>query len=323
MLDAFLRKLGQVLFLLLATGFVSFALFSYAVDPVNALVTEATSLEEREALREKLGFNRSFIVQFGDFLGRILRGDFGVSLRSNEPIVDLLAARLPATLELVLVSALFTLFAGIVLGMYTGTNWRSRMSNFILTTSLLGVSFPTFLLGLLFVFLFSVHLGWLPAAGRGGVVDLGWWKTSFLTIDGWRSLLLPALTLSIFNIGLFIRLVRAEVLEIRTMDYVKFARARGIDERAINRRHVFPNALTPLVNVGALTIGTMVAFSMITESVFNWPGMGLLFVQSVNFADFPVMAIFFLFVALMFVLLSLLADILMVIIDPRLRRKTS
>lgn len=323
MLAKLIQKMGQVLFVLAATSFISFALFSFANDPVDAILGENATVEDRERVFEELGLDKPFLVRYGVFIGRVLTGDLGNSLRSNVAITELVADRLPATLELVFVAALLTLTLGIALGIYTGTHRKSRVSNLILSVSLFGVSFPTFLLGLFGVYLFSVQLGWLPASGRRGVIDLGWWQTSLLTAEGWSSIIMPATTLAIFNIGLFIRLVRAEVLEIRTMDYIKFARARGLDESAINRRHVLPNTLMPVINVGALTIGTMIAFSLITESVFNWPGMGLLFLQSLEFGDFPVMGIYFLFVAVVFIFFNLLADLLILLVDPRVSRKTS
>lgn len=323
MISKFVRKLGQVLFVLAATSFISFALFSFSHDPVDAILGENASVEDRERVFKELGFDRPFLVRYGAFVGHVLTGDLGNSLRSNVAITDLIADRLPATLELVLVAVVLTLSLGIVLGIYTGTHRKGRLSSLILSVSLFGVSFPTFLLGLFGVYIFSVQLGWLPSSGRRGVVDLGWWQTSFLTAEGWSSIIMPATTLAIFNIGLFIRLVRTEVLEIRTMDYIKFAKARGLGQAAISRNHVFPNTLMPVINVGALTVGTMIAFSLITESVFNWPGMGLLFLQSLEFGDFPVMGIYFLFVAVVFVVLNLLADLLILLVDPRVSRKTS
>jgi len=319
MFNKFLHKLGQLFFVMLATGFIAFAIFGFAGDPVDTMLGEVATTEEREKLREDLGLNKPFYQRFSDFVVNAAQGNFGKSLRSNEEISTLLSERIPATLELVLVATLLTIGLGVVMGLYTGTHHNS-WSQFILSASLLGVSMPTFLLGLLAIFLFSVHLGWLPASGRSGTVNLGWWTTSLLTLDGWRSIIMPAATLAVFNLGLFVRLVRAEVLEIRTMDYIKFARARGISETAINRRHVMPNALSPLINVAALMIGTMIAFSLITESVFQWPGMGLMFVQAIGFSDFPVMAAYFMLVAFLFVTLNLVADILLTLVDPRLRR---
>lgn len=319
MISLFTQKLGQLLFVIVATGLIAFAIFSYAGDPVDAMLGDAATETERTELREQLGFNKPFYLRFGDFMIKAAQGDFGRSFRSNEEISTLLVERLPATLELVLVAAVTTLVLGVILGLYTGSH-RNGWSRFILSASLLGVSMPTFMLGLLGIFLFSVHLGWLPASGRPGTVDVGWWTTSLLTLDGWRGILMPAMTLAVFNLGLYVRLVRAEVLEIRTTDYIKFARARGLSEADINRHHVLPNALSPLINVAALNIGTMIAFSLITESVFQWPGLGLMFVNAIGFSDFPVMAAYFMLVALMFVILNLIADILLVIVDPRLRR---
>ena len=289
MVRLILQRLLQSIFVLLATGLVAFTLFSFAPDPTDQMLGDFASEEDRARVREELGFDRPMLVQYGEFLFRFVRGDLGKSLRTNELVADMIAERLPATLELVL------------------------------TSSLLGVSIPTFLLGLIAIYVGSVQLGLFPAAGRQ-TVDIWLWQTSLLSFEGWRSILMPALTLTIFNVGLFIRLVRAEVLEIRTMDYIKFARARGLDERRINLRHVMPNAVMPVINVAAMNIGIMIAFSLITEAVFQWPGVGLMFIQSIGFSDFPVMSAYFMLVAVIFVGLNLIADILLAVVDPRIRR---
>ena len=275
--------------------------------------------EDRARVRAELGFDRPILVQFGQFLGNFVSGDLGKSLRTNEYVSDLLSARLPATLELVFLAALMTLALGIWLGIFTGVHRRGKRTQAILSSSLLGVSIPTFLLGLLAIYFGSVQLGLFPAAGRK-TIDIGLWETSLLSFEGLRSIFMPALTLTIFNVGLFIRLVRAEVLEIRTTDYIKFARARGLPEDRINRRHVLPNAVMPVINVAALNIGIMLAFSLITEAVFQWPGVGLMFLQSIRFSDFPVMSSYFMLVAVIFVGLNLIADILLAVVDPRIRR---
>ncbi|HJO86772.1 MAG TPA: ABC transporter permease [Rhodospirillales bacterium] len=320
MISKIIGRLTQTVFVLVATSFISFAIFSFSPDPADSILGENATIEDRENLRKELGYDRPFVVQFLDFIGRFGQGDFGKSLRTNERVSDLLIDRAPATLELVLVSTVVTMIVGILLGIYTGTHRHSRISQFILSFSLLGVSVPTFLLGLLAVFLFAVHLDWLPASSRAGVVDLGFWSTGLLTLEGWRSLLLPSLVHSVFNIGLFIRLVRADVLEIRTSDYITFARARGLSEKVINYSHVLPNSLTPIINIGALNIGGLIAFSLITETVFQWPGLGLMFVQAIQFSDFPIMSVYFVLIAFTFVFLNLLADILVGVVDPRIRR---
>lgn len=319
MIRTLLAKLGQIVVVVLAAGLVSFTLFEFVPDPTDAILGENASIEDRGLLRQKLGNDKVLWQKFPAFVARCVQGDFGKSMRSNEDVGALLRARFPATIELVLVSSVLTISLGIVLGVFAGTHRERWLSSVVMNASLVGVSVPPFLLGLLAIFLFSVHLGWLPASGRFGLVDLFGWRTSLLSVDGWRSILLPALTLSAFNIALFVRLVRTEVIEIRSRTYIKFARARGIGERAISRRHVLPNALAPLISVAALNIGTMIAFSVITETVFQWPGLGLMFIQAIGFSDFPVMSAYFLVVAVMFVCLNFGADILVALLDPRAR----
>ncbi len=314
-----LQRLFQSLLVLFATGLLAFLIMSFAPDPTNNIAGDYATEADRERIRAELGYDRPFLVQYGDYMIKFLQGDLGSSLASSEPVAELIAARAPATLELVLVSTIMTLGAGIWLGIFTGVNRRSKRTQAILTSSLLGISMPTFLLGLLAIYIGAVELGWFPASGRK-TVDIGLWDSSLFSLEGWRSIFMPALTLSIFNVGLFIRLVRADVLEIRTMDYIKFARARGLPEKTINNKHVLPNAVMPVINIAALNIGVMIAFSLITESVFQWPGMGLMFIQAIGFSDFPVMSAYFLLVAAIFICLNLMADILLSIVDPRIRR---
>ena len=319
MINKILARLIQSVFVLLATGLVAFAIFSFTPDPVDNLAGEYATIEDRAALRAELGYDRPFLIQYGEYMIKFVQGDLGKSLRTNELVSQLISERAPATLELVLVSTIITLSLGIWLGIFTGVNRRGKRTQLILSTSLLGVSIPTFLMGLLAIYYGSVQFGWLPASGRK-VVETWLWDSSLISLDGWRSITMPAVTLSLFNVGLFIRLVRADVLEIRTMDYIKFARARGFSEQRINHNHVLPNAVMPVITVAALNIGTMIAFSLITEAVFQWPGMGLMFLQAISFSDFPIMSAYFLLVAAIFVVLNLLADILLSVLDPRIRR---
>jgi peptide/nickel transport system permease protein len=270
-------------------------------------------------IRDKLGLDDPIITQYGRFVGNMLQADFGLSYRIKRPVDDLIAERLPATLELVFVSAIISLFFGIVLGIYTGIKRNSWISRVILSTSLAGVSLPTFVIGIGLIYLFAVHLRWLPSSGRSGVVELGWWKTSLITLEGWRSIILPAITLSLFQLTLILRLVRAEMMEVMRTDFIKFARARGLSERAINFRHALRNTLVPVITIIGLNIGGLVAFSVVTETVFQWPGTGLMFIQAVNFVDVPIMAAYLVFVALLFVVINLIVDILYFVVDPRIR----
>jgi len=313
------RRLLQAVAVMLAVALVSFALFTYVGDPVEAMVGIETSVQDREDLRARLGLNDPFPVQFARFLGNAATGDFGISYRLKRPVEVLIAERLPATLELVAVSAVLALALGIPLGVYTGIRRESWASRAILAVSLIGVSLPTFVIGIALIFVFAVNLGWLPSFGRGDTVDLGPWPTGLLTTSGWRAIILPSVTLSLFQMTLILRLVRAEMLEVMRTDYIKFARARGLSEHAINFHHALKNTLVPVITIAGLNIGSLIAFSIVTETVFQWPGMGFLFIQAVRFVDIPVMAAYLVVVALIFVTINLIVDLLYVAIDPRLR----
>jgi peptide/nickel transport system permease protein len=298
---------------------VSFSLFNFVGDPVNNMVGQDATREQRVEIRRQLGLDDPIPTQYTRFIGNMLKADFGLSYRIKRPVDDLILERLPATLELVFVSAIISLFLGITLGIYTGIRRNSWSSRIILSSSLAGVSLPTFVIGIALIYLFAVHLRWLPSSGRSGTVDFGWWKTSLLTLDGWRSIVLPAVTLSLFQLTLILRLVRAEMLEVMRTDFIKFARARGLTERAINFRHALRNTLVPVITIIGLNIGGLIAFSVVTETVFQWPGTGLMFIQAVDFVDVPIMAAYLVLVALLFVIINLFVDILYFVVDPRIR----
>lgn len=313
------RRLVQSLLVMAVVSAVSFSLFNFVGDPVNNMVGQDATREQRIEMRQQLGLDDPILTQYTRFVGNLLQGDFGLSYRIKRPVDQLIMERLPATLELVFVSAIIALLAGISLGVYTGIRRNSWISKGILSVSLVGVSLPTFIIGIALIYIFAVHLRWLPSSGRSGTVDFGWWKTSLLTIDGWRAIILPAVTLSLFQLTLILRLVRAEMLEVMETDYIKFARARGLTERAINFRHALRNTLVPVITIIGLNIGGLIAFSVITETVFQWPGTGLMFIQAVDFVDVPIMAAYLVFVALLFVMINLIVDILYFIVDPRIR----
>jgi peptide/nickel transport system permease protein len=283
------------------------------------MTSQDTSLEDRLKLRAELGLDDPFIVQFGRFVGKAVRFDFGTSYQSKQPVAKLIGERFPATMELALISALFALLAGIPMGVYTGLKPNSWLARLFQTVSLIGVSLPTFLIGILLIFTFSVSLGLLPSFGRQGVVQLGGWSTSFLTIDGWRSIILPAVTLGLFQMTLIMRLVRSEMMEVLRTDYIKFARARGLKPKAVHFRHALKNTLIPVITITGLQLGSIIAFAIITETVFQWPGMGLLFLQAVQTVDIPIMAAYLLLVATLFVIINLIVDLLYVTVDPRIR----
>jgi len=300
-------------------AFIAFGLFNYTGDPVVFMVGQDATAAEKAQLRSELGLDRPFPVQFARFVENAARGDFGRSLRQGRPVSTLLEERLPATLELSIAAALLALVLGIPLGVYTALKRDSGLSHVLLAASLVGVSLPTFLIGILLILVFAVMLGWLPSFGRGDTVALGWWTTGLLTKSGLKALILPAITLSLFQMTLIMRLIRSEMLEVLRTDYIKFARARGLTNRAIHFGHALKNTLVPVITITGLQLGAIIAFAIITETVFQWPGMGLLFIQAVNFADIPVMAAYLCFIALVFVVINLVVDLMYYAVDPRLR----
>jgi len=314
-----LRRILQSVVVMAVVALIAFGLFNFTGDPVTFMVGQDATQEQRAQLRTDLGLDQPFYVQFARFVGRALQGNFGLSLRQGRPVATLLKERLPATLELATIAALLALLLGIPAGVYTALKRHSWFAQVLLTVSLIGVSLPTFLIGILLILVFAVMLGWLPSFGRGETVALGWWTTGLLTWSGLKALILPAITLSLFQMTLIMRLVRSEMLEVLRTDYIKFARARGLTDRAIHFGHALKNTLVPVITITGLQLGAIIAFAIITETVFQWPGMGLLFIQAVSFADVPVMAAYLCFIALVFVLINLVVDLLYYAVDPRLR----
>jgi peptide/nickel transport system permease protein len=304
---------------MLVIALIAFALFNFVGDPINNMVGQDTNLADRERLRQELGLNDSFVVQFARFVGHAAEGEFGMSYQQARPVGRIILEKLPATLELSFVAALLALLLGVPMGIYTALHRDSWGSQLLLAVSLIGVSLPTFVIGILLILVFAVLLGWLPSFGRGTVVHIGWWTTGLLTLDGWRAIILPAVTLALFQMTLIMRLVRGEMIEVLRTDYIKFARARGLSNRAINFGHALKNTLVPVITITGLQLGGVIAFAIITETVFQWPGMGLMFIQAVNFADIPVMAAYLVLVGSFFVVINLVVDLLYYVVDPRLR----
>ena len=314
-----LQRLVQAVIVMISVALISFLLFQYVGDPVVFLLGQDATPQQIKELRADLGLDKSFVVQFWNFLGNAVRGEFGLSLRQGSKVSRLIAERLPATLELAGVAAVLALVLGIPMGVYAALKRGTFLSQLFMTVSLLGVSLPTFLVGILLILVFAVGLGWFPSFGRGDVVQVGWWSSGLLTPKGWHHIVLPALTLAIFQLTLIMRLVRAEMLEVLRTDYVKFARARGLSNTAIHFGHALKNTLVPVITITGLQLGSLIAFAIITETVFQWPGMGLLFIQAVTFADIPVMAAYLCLTALIFVVINLVVDLLYFVVDPRLR----
>ena len=313
------RRLAQAALVMVTVALISFMLFQYVGDPVVFLLGQDATQEQIRDLRQALGLDQPFIVQFWHFLLNAAQGEFGFSLRQGTQVSTLIAERFPATLELALVAGFLALAVGIPMGVYAALRRGSFLSQVFMTLSLIGVSLPTFLIGILLILVFAVTLGWFPSFGRGEVVRIGWWTSGLLTAKGWHHIVLPAVTLAIFQLTLIMRLVRAEMLEVLRTDYIKFARARGLTTRAVHFGHALKNTLVPVMTITGLQLGGLIAFAIITETVFQWPGMGLLFIQAVTFADIPVMAAYLCLIALIFVVINLIVDLLYFAVDPRLR----
>ena len=323
MLAFVLRRLVQAVFVMLTVAFIAFMLFQYVGDPVTNILGQDATPQQRIQLRADLGLDQPFAVQFARFVGNAARGEFGLSLRQGRKVSSLIAERLPATLELSMLSALIALVFGISMGVYTALRRGTFFSQTLMTISLLGVSLPPFLIGILLILVFAVTLKWLPSFGRGEVLAFGSWTTGMASLDGWKHLILPGITLAIFQLALIMRLVRAEMLEVLRADYIRFARARGLPNRSVYFGHALKNTLVPVITITGLQLGSLIAFAIITETVFQWPGMGLLFIQAVTFADIPVMAAYLCLIALIFVVINLVVDLLYFAVDPRLRVEKS
>ena len=319
MISYILTRVLQSFVVMLCVAAISFSLFTYVGDPIANLVGIQSSDEKREELRESLGLNDPVPVQFARFVGRAVQLEFGISYQQKRKVASIIAERLPATLELSFLSALIALAIGIPAGIFTALHRESWFSHFFLSASLIGVSLPTFLIGILLIFTFSVNLHLLPSFGRGEVVQLGFWSTGLLTASGLKALIMPSITLALFQMTLIMRLVRSEMLEVLRADYIKFARARGLSNRTVHFGYALMNTLVPVITITGLQLGSIIAFAIITETVFQWPGVGLMFIQAINEVDIPVMSTYLLLIASFFVVINLVVDLLYYFVDPRLR----
>lgn len=319
MLAYSIRRIFEAVIVMITVALLAFILFRFVGDPINQMVGQDTTLEDRERLREELGLNDPVAIQFGRFVSNAMQLEFGMSYQVKQPVTRLIAERFPATFELSIAASLFALLLGIPMGVYTGIHRDSWISKTFLSLSLIGISLPTFLIGILLIYIFAVILGWLPSFGRGSVTNIGGWRTGLLTASGWKAIILPAITLGLFQMTLVTRLVRSQMMEVLRADYIKFARARGLTSRAVNFGHALKNTLIPVITIIGLQLGAIIAFAIITETVFQWPGMGLLFIQAVQNADIPVMSAYLMLVAFLFVSINFIVDLLYVWIDPRIR----
>lgn len=313
------RRLLQSATVLIVVALVAFVMFRFAGDPVAQLVSQDTTFADRAALRESLGLDKPVLVQFADFVGRAVRGDFGLSYQMGQPVAKLLADRLPASLELSLVAFAFALLVGVPMGVQAGLRPDSWLTRAFLVVSLIGISLPTFFIGVMMILFFGVELGWFPTFGRGETVQIGGWTTGLLTASGWHSIILPAVTLGLFQLTFIMRLVRAQMQEVLRADFIRFARARGLPPRVVNYRHALKNTLVPVMTVAGLQLGSIIAFGIITENVFQWPGIGQLFLQAITTVDIPIISAYLLLVAVIFVTINLAVDLAYYLVDPRLR----
>jgi peptide/nickel transport system permease protein len=319
MLSFFLSRAWHGLVVMLLIGIAAFFLFRFVGDPVSVMVSQSDTIEVRAQLRADLGLDDPVIVQFGRFLWKAAQGDFGISYTYREPVERLIGERLPASIELVFCSAVLALALGLPLGIYTALRPHGLLSRALQVVSLVGISVPAFLLGITLIMIFSVSFHVLPSFGRGGVTKIGWWTTGLLTIDGVKALIMPALTLGLFQMTLIMRLVRTEMLGVLRSDFIRFARARGLPEWRLNFRHALKSTLVPVITVTGIQVGSLIAFGVVTETVFQWPGLGLLLIQAVNSVDVPILAAYLTQMGFLFVVINLVVDLLCLVVNPRLR----
>lgn len=317
MLTFLIKRIFQLIIVMLVISFIAFAVQSKLGDPVAQMTAMSASAEEKAALREHLGLNEPFLVQYGHYLKNALHGDFGTSYFFKRPTIDIILEKLPATVELVIVSALIVFGLSIPLGIYTAIHPRNWLTKIIMGVSTIGISIPVFLTAILLLYVFSQTLHWLPSYGRGEVVEFQYWSTGLLTWDGFLHLILPAIALSSIMLPLFIRLIRAEMMESLGQEYIRFARAKGLSKREIRYKHALRNTMLPVITVGGVQVGMMLAYTILTETVFQWPGMGLMFLEAVNRADIPLLTTYIVFVGFIFVVTNTIVDLIYGLIDPR------
>lgn len=317
MLQFLFKRLLQAVVVMLIISLLSFAIKDNLGDPLREMTSMSTSEEERDKMRQKMGLNDPFIIQYGRFVKNALQGDLGNSYFHRLPATTVILKKLPATLELTFAASLIILFLSIPLGVFSAIKPKHWFSKAIMAVSIIGISIPVFVTALALIYVFSVKLGWMPSFGRGEVVPIfGYWKTNFLTIDGIMHIIMPAVALSSIMLPLFIRLVRAEMLEELNSEYVKFARAKGLSQTKIYFKHALKNTMLPVITVGGVQVGIMVAYTILTESVFQWPGMGFMFLEAVNRSDIPLIVAYIMFVGFLFVVVNTLVDLLYGIINP-------
>ena len=321
MLGYLIKRILQSLLVLFCVSLLVFVIMYHSGDPVEMLLPPEATVRQVEDLRRYLGLDRPFHIQYLTFLKNALQGDLGNSFIFNQPALGLIVERIPATLELALSAMLLAVIVGLPAGMYAAVRPGKWLSKAIMSGSLLGISLPVFWLGIILVLIFSVILGWLPSSGRGDTVVVAGLRLGFLTESGLRHLILPAVTIAIFQLALIIRLVRAGMMEVMLQDFVKFLKAKGLSERRVVFIHALKNIMIPVVTIIGLQLGNIIAFAIVTESIFAWPGMGKLVIDSIHGLDRPVVLAYLLIVALMFVVINFMVDVVYTFLDPRIRLK--
>jgi len=321
MLKVLIKRLLQMILVLLIVSLIVFVLSSMIGDPVSLMVPENASPKEIQAAREYLGLDKPVYIQYLIFMKNVVNGNFGRSYRYYQPAMKVILERVPATLEIVLLSVLITGALSVIFGVYSGAYPKRSSSKAIMTFSIMGISLPSFWLGMMMIFVFSIHLGWLPPSGRGQLGSFLGIKSSLFTLDGLKHLLLPAITLSLGNIATLIRLIRAGMQETLKQDFIKYARSKGVSQKDVLYRHALPNTLIPVITIFGLQVGELIAFTTITETVFAWPGIGKLLIDSIYSVDKPIIVSYLMIVSAMFVVINFLVDIAYIIVDPRISIK--
>ena len=318
-----LRRLMQSAIVMIAMSVIVFFGVNIVGDPIDMLVSPDADQAEIERVTRDFGLDKPPLVQYGIFVSNALKGDLGTSFIFGEPALQLIIQRMPATLELAFMALFMAIIIGIPLGLYAGLKPERLSSRIIMTGSILGFSLPTFWVGIMMIMVFAVILGWVPATGRGDTVTILGIQVSFLTADGLSHIILPAINLALLKISLVIRLTRAGTREVIHLDYIKFARAKGLSARRIVGIHLFKNIMIPVVTVLGLEFGSLIAFSVVTETIFAWPGMGKLLIDSIQQLDRPIIVAYLMIIVVLFVFINLIVDILYSILDPRVRLQTS
>jgi len=314
-----IRRVTQALIVIFIISVIGFGIKQSVGDPVREMTGISVSAAERDQLREKLGLNDPWFIQYGRFLGKALQGDLGNSYFYKRPATEVILEKAPATLELVLISSLIIVVFSVPLGIFSAIRPKHLFSRLLMGGSIVGVSIPVFLTAIMMIYVFSIKLGWLPSFGRGELVMIGGWGSGLLTLDGWLHILMPSVALSSIMLPLFIRLIRAEMMEVLESEYIKFAWAKGLSNRRVWFVHAFKNTLLPVITVGGVQLGVTIAFTILTETVFQWQGLGFMFMEAVERSDSPLLVAYLMFVGIVMVVVNTLVDLIYGLVNPTIR----